>query len=127
MAPPGLNERLVMEETMYEEIDRRISELQRDGWEWVKQGPDSARTMCAIVDCKPVYHYDMIDRVEYEDAQEDTRLSGETITRLNQWLRRLTDSEWCEITTWNDAEVEDGGASSVEEVIELLEKFRAEL
>ena len=113
-------------ETTYEEIDRRIGELRRDGWEWIKAGPEEPRTMCAVVDCRPVMHVDQLG-YEWESTEEDTRLSETTIQRLNKWFQVYTDSDWSDITCWNDADVECGGAGSVDDVIVVLEKFRADL
>ena len=118
-------------ESMYEEITRRIEELRRPGWRWVKRAPEAPRTMCAVVDYIGSKH-----REAYSRSITDQRLSDETIGILDAWIANHENNEnnennesrrWEEFTGWNDASVCNGGPASVDEVIEMLEKFRAEL
>jgi len=108
---------------MFEEVDRRIKQLQRSDWRWVKRNPQRTHEMCAVVDART--------RVSVGCNQ----LSDETLDRLNKWLddtkllpcSHYGDDHFHSIIEWNDANVSYGGAASVEEVITVLEKFRAEL
>ena len=107
---------MLNDETMYEEVDRRISELQRDGWHWVKQGPTQPQTMCAVMDSysigKPGY------------SGRSQRLSNDTVHAIDAWLRDRTNDKFQGVVHWNDS---FDGAKDVGDVVEMLEKFRAEL
>jgi len=98
---------------MYEEVERRIKQLQRKSWKWVKHAPHGRMEMCAIADtCADVFSYNRAP------------LSNGTIEAMNKWFHRYSDHRWENIVEFNDS---PHGAQSVEDVIVVFEKFRAEL
>ena len=109
------------DETVWEEIDRRITELRRPEWTWVKEEPTEPLTMCAIFDY-------------VGDGRTRKAISDNTDRVLTAWIRSKSGyrferydgkiMSWGSIIGFND---EVNGAESVDDVIELLEKFRADL
>lgn len=103
--------------SIYDEVSRRIEELRRDDWEWVKAEPQGCGQMCAVVDGS-----NAID-------QNRIALDNGTIDKIDTWIRANMchdngEVKWTGLVEYND---DDDGAQSVDDVIIVLEKFRAEL
>lgn len=107
-----INERHTMEyrtnETIKEEVERRLEELRRPGWEWVRCDPYQSKTMCAVMDF-------------YNDNGARMRLSNGTVRKIDNWLVETMGSGHT-LTYYNDEEAED-----LDDVIAILEKFAADL
>lgn len=101
-------------QSVRERIENRIKQLRRDGWKWVKHPPSHPHTMCAVADSlnsvNPVYLRQGLD--------------DRSVFALNAWWSERTDGRWGSIVEWNDSPV---GAKDVDEVVEVFEKFVAEL
>lgn len=99
--------------SLYERVQNRIAELQRPGWEWVKENPCTPNTMCAVLDYQ----------VGYENHAREVFHCDE-IDIMDRWLANYSDGKWTSIVEFNDAE---DGAETVNDLIVVLEKFAAEL
>lgn len=95
-------------------VEQRIKQLRRDGWKWVKHSPSHPNTMCAVADSLNSNSH-MYMRQGLDDR---------TVFALNEWWHERTDGRWQSIVEWNDR---PDGAKDVDEVIEVFEKFAAEL
>lgn len=95
-------------------IEKRIAQLRRDGWKWVKHGPNHPREMCAIQD------YIRLSSV----SNRSNQLPESTMNLFNRWLWDHTGHRWNALVEYND---HPDGAKSVDDVVTLLEKFAAEL
>jgi hypothetical protein len=100
-----------MMETMYEEVSRRIEELRRPGWKWVQRTPMEPGEMCAVYDCwHRTYNHKQV-------------LSTPVVEAIAVWMNTwYGESDFYDLIRFNDLE-----ARSVEDVIVVLEKFRADL
>lgn len=94
-------------------IERRIAQLRRAGWKWVKHGPQEPNTMCAVVDARAETGYYCTYRLE-----------DDTMYALNDFLGYHTNGRWQNIVDYNDS---PEGAKSVDDVVAVMEKFVAEL
>lgn len=95
-------------------VEQRIKQLRRHGWKWVKHSPGHPNTMCAVADSLNSNSH-MYMRQGLDDR---------TVFALNVWWQERTEGRWQSIVEWNDSPV---GAKDVDEVIEVFEKFAAEL
>lgn len=96
-------------ETIKEEVERRLEELRRPGWEWVRCDPYQPLQMCAVMDY-------------YLGQGAKMRLTNKTVRAIDNWLVENGAGAGTTLTYYNDEEVED-----VDEVIAILEKFAADL
>lgn len=98
--------------SIHEEIRNRVQQLRRKDWKWVKYSPHSLHEMCAVLDHHP------------SRGVSGYRLSDKTVAHLNHFVADWSDGKWTTMIDYNDS---PNGARSVDDVIEVLEKFAAEL
>lgn len=92
----------------YENVQRRIRQLRRKSWKWVKHAPSEPQMMCAIADYSA-----------FKQA-----LDSATTEEVNKWVRQWSNGQFASIIDYNDS---PKGAQSVDDVIVVLEKFAADL